>query len=38
MPEQTPEEAISSAGSGGVMDLALEEGTTLERPRAARTA
>ncbi|MEE1844325.1 ABC transporter permease [Streptomyces sp. JV190] len=32
MPEQTPEEAISSAGSGGVMDLALEEGTTLERP------
>ncbi|MFD5186647.1 ABC transporter permease [Streptomyces sp. NPDC058357] len=31
MPEQTPEEAISSAGSGGVMDLALEEGTTLER-------
>ncbi|MFE6663486.1 ABC transporter permease [Streptomyces sp. NPDC057697] len=32
MPEQTPEEAISSAGAGGVMDLALEEGTTLERP------
>ncbi|MEU9561906.1 ABC transporter permease [Streptomyces sp. NPDC048161] len=31
MPEQTPDEAISSAGSGGVMDLALEEGTTLER-------
>ncbi|MYQ88834.1 MULTISPECIES: ABC transporter permease [unclassified Streptomyces] len=32
MPEQTPDEAISSAGAGGVMDLALEEGTTLERP------
>ncbi|MCX4729716.1 ABC transporter permease [Streptomyces sp. NPDC051658] len=31
MPEQTPDEAISSAGAGGVMDLALEEGTTLER-------
>ncbi|MGW1410538.1 ABC transporter permease [Streptomyces sp. NPDC002403] len=30
MPEQTPDEAISSAGAGGVMDLALEEGTTLE--------
>ncbi|MEU9620127.1 MULTISPECIES: ABC transporter permease [unclassified Streptomyces] len=31
MPEQTPDEAISPAGAGGVMDLALEEGTTLER-------
>ncbi|MEU2669111.1 ABC transporter permease [Streptomyces sp. NPDC007164] len=31
MPEQSPDEAISSAGAGGVMDLALEEGTTLER-------
>ncbi|MFC9625084.1 ABC transporter permease [Streptomyces sp. NPDC056930] len=31
MPEQTPDEAISSAGAGGVMDLALEEGATLER-------
>ncbi|MFH8516750.1 ABC transporter permease [Streptomyces gelaticus] len=31
MPEQTPDEAISSAGAGGVMDLALEEGTTLEK-------
>ncbi|MER5359810.1 ABC transporter permease [Streptomyces sp. NPDC002785] len=31
MPEQTPYESISSAGAGGVMDLALEEGTTLER-------
>ncbi|MET9659861.1 ABC transporter permease [Streptomyces sp. NPDC006510] len=31
MPEQTPDESISSAGAGGVMDLALEEGTTLER-------
>ncbi|MFJ5192986.1 ABC transporter permease [Streptomyces sp. NPDC088394] len=31
MPEQTPDEAISSAGAGGVMGLALEEGTTLER-------
>ncbi|MFJ7490354.1 ABC transporter permease [Streptomyces sp. NPDC097727] len=31
MPEQTPGEAISSAGAGGVMDLALEEGATLER-------
>ncbi|MFF9568079.1 ABC transporter permease [Streptomyces sp. NPDC014685] len=31
MPEQTPGEAISSAGAGGVMDLALEEGTTLEK-------
>ncbi|MFE4333580.1 MULTISPECIES: ABC transporter permease [unclassified Streptomyces] len=31
MPEQTPDEAISSAGAGGVMDLALEEGATLEK-------
>ncbi|MER5500730.1 MULTISPECIES: ABC transporter permease [unclassified Streptomyces] len=31
MPEQTPDEAISSAGAGGAMDLALEEGTTLEK-------
>ncbi|MFB6816683.1 ABC transporter permease [Streptomyces sp. NPDC056347] len=31
MPEQTPGEAISSAGSGGAMDLAVAEGTTLER-------
>ncbi|MFB6988535.1 ABC transporter permease [Streptomyces sp. NPDC056304] len=31
MPDQTPDEAISPAGAGGVMDLALEEGTTLER-------
>ncbi|MCX4845483.1 ABC transporter permease [Streptomyces sp. NBC_00893] len=31
MPEQSPDESISSAGAGGVMDLALEEGTTLER-------
>ncbi|SCF75370.1 ABC transporter permease [Streptomyces sp. Ncost-T10-10d] len=31
MPEQTPDEAISAAGAGGVMDLALEEGATLER-------
>ncbi|MFF9506495.1 ABC transporter permease [Streptomyces sp. NPDC014724] len=31
MPDQTPDEAMSPAGSGGVMDLALEEGTTLEK-------
>ncbi|WP_327258805.1 ABC transporter permease [Streptomyces sp. NBC_01240] len=31
MPEQTPDEAISPAGAGGVMDLALEEGATLEK-------
>ncbi|GGT08583.1 ABC transporter permease [Streptomyces atratus] len=31
MPEQTPDEAISSAGAGGAMDLALEEGATLEK-------
>ncbi|MGW1105835.1 ABC transporter permease [Streptomyces sp. NPDC002540] len=31
MPDQTSDEAISPAGAGGVMDLALEEGTTLER-------
>ncbi|MFH8472974.1 ABC transporter permease [Streptomyces sp. NPDC018000] len=31
MPEQTPDEAISPAGAGGAMDLALEEGATLER-------
>ncbi|MFF8917568.1 ABC transporter permease [Streptomyces sp. NPDC015032] len=31
MPEQTPDGAISPAGAGGVMDLALEEGTTLGR-------
>ncbi|MET9921021.1 ABC transporter permease [Streptomyces sp. NPDC059605] len=31
MPEQTPDEVISSAGAGGVMDLALEEGATLEK-------
>ncbi|MFI6727859.1 ABC transporter permease [Streptomyces sp. R-74717] len=31
MPEQTPDEAISSTGAGGVMDLALEEGATLEK-------
>ncbi|MFJ5719264.1 ABC transporter permease [Streptomyces sp. NPDC093149] len=30
MPDQTSDEAISPAGAGGVMDLALEEGTTLE--------
>ncbi|MFF2405548.1 ABC transporter permease [Streptomyces sp. NPDC058092] len=31
MPEQTPDEAISPAGAGGVMDLALEKGATLEK-------
>ncbi|MFF2325142.1 MULTISPECIES: ABC transporter permease [unclassified Streptomyces] len=31
MPEQTPDEAISSAGAGGVMDLALEEGASLDK-------
>lgn len=30
MPEQTPDEAISAGGTGGPMDLALEEGETLE--------
>nr|WSW67005.1 ABC transporter permease [Streptomyces sp. NBC_00995] len=31
MPEQTPDEAISSAGAGGTMDLALDEGDSLEK-------
>ncbi|MEV6165261.1 ABC transporter permease [Streptomyces sp. NPDC052052] len=31
MPEKTPDEVIAPAGAGGAMDLALEEGATLER-------
>jgi oligopeptide transport system permease protein len=31
MPEQTPDEAISAGGAGAGMDLAIEEGETLEK-------
>ncbi|MFF1836217.1 ABC transporter permease [Streptomyces sp. NPDC058231] len=31
MPEQTPDEAISAGGAGAGMDLAIEEGESLER-------
>ncbi|MCX4532864.1 ABC transporter permease [Streptomyces sp. NPDC002596] len=31
MPEQTPDEVISAGGAGAGMDLAIEEGETLEK-------
>ncbi|MGW3655812.1 ABC transporter permease [Streptomyces sp. NPDC005151] len=31
MPEQTPDEAISAGGAGAGMDLAVEEGETLQK-------